>query len=131
MFNIDTIANAMEAAIDKTRVPAETLPALLLVCTAMKRPGLSASKIAADIISNNDALGIPTDVNPDGSPNIINEYTYNIVKCVVNAIKQDGVVQVAIPAGTLMIETNGANAGGPLVGIGTNITNTIAKGLIR
>ena len=131
MLTIDKIAQAMQKAIEKTRIPANTLPALLLFCTAMKRPGLSASKIAANAISNHTALGIPTDENPDGSPNVINQYTYNIVKSVVDAIKDDGVVQVAIPAGTLMIQVNGANAGGPVVSVGTNITNTIAKGLIR
>jgi len=131
MLNINTIARAMESTIDRVKVPAQILPAVLLYCTAIKRPGLSASKIAADIISDNEALGIATGTMPDGSPNVVNQYTYNIVKKVVDAIKEDAVIQAAIPMGSLMIQTNGANAGGPVVGVGTNITNTTIRGIIR
>lgn len=131
MLTLDKIAKAMETAIDKTRIPANVLPAVLLLCTAMKRPGISATKIAADIISNNESLGIPTDANPDGSPNLINQYTYNVAKCVTNAIKQDGVIQAVIPAGSLMIQVTGANAGGPVTCVGTNLINTTIRGLIR
>lgn len=131
MIGIDSIANVIKYAVDKTNVPAMTLPGLLLYCTAMKRPGLSATKIAANVITNNAALGIATGTNPDGSPNVINQYTYNVVKEIVQALKDEAVVQTAIPTGSLMIQVNGANAGGPVVSVGTNITNTVVKGIIR
>lgn len=128
---IDKIADIIQNSLDRLKTPAEVLPAFLLYYTAMRRPGLSPSKIAAEIISNNAALGINTGDNPDGTPNVVNQYTYNIVKCVVDAIKNDGVVQVAIPAGSIVVETNGANAGGPVVSVGTNTINTVVKGIVR
>ena len=69
--------------------------------------------------------------NPDGTPNIVNQYTYNIVKEVLDEIKKNAVVQVAIPAGSIMVQTNGGNAGGPVVGVGSNIISTTVRGLIR
>lgn len=131
MFNLDKITSIINTAINSMKTPAETLPAFLLYCVSIKRPGLSPSKITSKIISGNGDLGIPTGANPDGSPNLINQYTYNIVKNVVDAIKEDGVVQVAIPAGSIMIQANGGNAGGPVVCTGSNIMTTIAKGIIR
>lgn len=131
MLTIDTITNSIRSAVDKLKTAAQVLPPLLLYCTAIKRPGLSAVQIASKVISNNALLGINTGTNPDGSPNIVNEYTYNIVKAIVEAIAEEGVVHVAIPAGSLMIQVTGANAGGPVVSVGTNTTNTIAYGLIR
>jgi hypothetical protein len=124
---VDVITNAM----DSSKIPVNILPPFLLKCTSLNRPGLSAYKITSQIIENNKSLGIPTEDNPDGSANLINQYTYNIVKCVVEAIKNDAAVQIAIPAQSLLIQTNGANAGGPLVGIGTNLLDSIGNGILQ
>ena len=131
MITGNKIVELMNLVLDKMKKPAETLPALLLNCVAIRRPGLSPYKIAAQIISNNRLLGIPDGVNPDGSPNLINQYTYNVVKCIIEAIKEDAVVQVAIPRGTIVVQTKGENAGGPLIGTGVNIMNSVTKGIIR
>ena len=130
MLTIDKIADGIKKSMDSIKAPAKTLPPLLLFCTAVRRSGLSASRIASKVITNNAAIGIPTGVNPDGSPNLVNEYTYNIVKTVIDAISDEGVVHVVIPAGSLMIQATGANAGGPVTCVGTNITDTISYGLI-
>ncbi len=131
MINLTTITNLIDKAMDSMKVPAETLPGTLINAIAIQRPGLSASKIASRIISNNNAIGIPTGQNPDGSPNLVNEYTYSVVKTVVEAIKEDAVVHVSIPPGTIMVQTEGGNAGGPVVSVGHNIITTTAKGIIR
>lgn len=131
MFTLDKITKVINNAINSLSTPAQTLPAALLYCVAIKRAGLSPSKIAAKVISNNSEIGIPSGTLPDGSPNLINQYTYNIVKCVVDAIKEDGVVHVAIPEGSIMVQATGGNAGGPVTCVGTNIISSIAKGIIR
>ena len=113
------------------KTPAEILPAQLLYCIATKRPGVSASETAAKIISDNAIFGIETGTNPDGTPNVVNQFTYNIVKHVFDEIKRNAVVQISIPAGSIMVQTNGGNAGGPVVGIGSNIISTTARGVIR
>ena len=130
-MNLETIARTMKDAFNKMKTPAEILPAQLLYFTSIKRPGMSAMEAASRVITNNAALGIETGTNPDGTPNIVNQYTYNIVKEVLDEIKKNAVVQVAIPAGSIMVQTNGGNAGGPVVGVGSNIISTTVRGLIR
>ena len=131
MFTLDKITNIINTALNAIKTPAQTLPAFLLYCVAIKRPGLYPSKITAQIISNNNEIGIPTGPNTDGSPNLVNQYTYNVVKCVVDAIREEGVVQVAIPPGSITVLVEGVNAGGPVVCTGTNTSNTVVKGIIR
>lgn len=130
-MTISSIVDTMTNTLDSAKMPAGVLPPLLLKCTALNRPGLSAYKIAAQIIQNNKALGIPTEDNPDGSSNIINQYTYNVVKCIVDALKNDAAVQVAIPMQSLLVQVTGGNAGGPVTCIGTNLIDSIGNGIMQ
>jgi hypothetical protein len=130
-MTISSIVDTMTNTLDSAKMPAGVLPPLLLKCTALNRPGLSAYKIAAQIIQNNKALGIPTEDNPDGSSNIINQYTYNVVKCIVDALKNDAAVQVAIPMQSLLVKVTGGNAGGPVTCIGTNLIDSIGNGIMQ
>ena len=124
---IDNITNTLDSA----KMPANVLPPFLLKCTALNRPGLSAYKIASRIIENNKALGIPVEDNPDVTANLINQYTYNVVKCMVDAIKNDASVQVAIPQQSLLIQATGGNAGGPVTCIGSNLLDSIGNGIMQ
>ena len=76
-------------------------------------------------------MGIPTETNEDGSENLINAYTYNVVKSIVDAIKNDATVQVSVPASSLLIQANGGNAGGPIVVTGTNLMDSLANGIMQ
>ena len=124
---IDNITNTLDSA----KMPANVLPPFLLKCTALNRPGLSAYKIASRIIENNKALGIPVEDNPDGTANLINQYTYNVVKCMVDAIKNDASVQVAIPQQSLLIKATGGTGGGPVTCIGSNLLDSIGNGIMQ
>lgn len=124
---VDTVTNTLNSA----KTPVNILPALLLKCTALTRPGLSAYRITSEIIKNNEKLDIPTDDNPDGKPNMINQYTYNVVKCIVDAIKNDASVQVAIPSQSLLVKVDGGNAGGPVTCVGTNLLDSIGNGILQ
>lgn len=130
-MNISTIVDRINEKLDSLNFPANTLPATVLWCISKKRAGLSAYKTAAKIIENNKLLGIPTDPNPDGSENMINQYTYNVVKCVFDAIKNDAVVSVAVPKNSLLIQAQGGNAGGPVTTIGYNLLDSISKGIVQ
>lgn len=130
-MTIDKVVNTITNTLDSYQVPADTLPPLLLKCTSLTRPGLSAYKIAAEIIKNNQKIGIPTGPNPDGSDNLINQFIYNIVKSFVNALQNDASIHGAIPLQSLLIQATGANGGGPVTCVGTNLTDTIMKGIIR
>lgn len=130
-MNITSVVNSVTETLNSARLPANILPALLLKCSSLTRPGLSAYKIATEVIQNNEKLGIPTGPNPDGSENLINAYTYSMVKCMVEALKNDASVQLAIPMQSLMIQATGANAGGPVTCIGTNLMDSISRGIIQ
>lgn len=130
-MNISNLVNKITNTLESTRIPVQVLPAILLKCTSLTRPGLSAYKIATDVIQNNEKLGIPTGSNPDGTENLINAYTYNIVKSLVDALKNDAAVSVAIPLGSLLIQANGANGGGPVTCIGSNLKDSIGRGIIQ
>lgn len=130
-MNIAGIVDTVSNALNSTRVPANVLPPLLLRCTALTRPGLSAYKITTDIIQRNAECGIPTGENPDGSANLANEYAYNIVKGIVDALKNDAAVQVNIPMQSLLVQVMGANAGGPVTCTGSNILDSIGQGIIQ
>jgi len=130
-MNISNIVESISKTMDGVKVPANILPPMLLKCTSLVRTGLSAYKITSQIIQNNKALGIPTGENEDGTENLINAYTHNIVKSIVEAIKHDATVQVAVPANSLLIQANGGNAGGPIVVVGTNLKDSVANGIMQ
>lgn len=130
-MNISDIVDNITNTLDSAKMPANVLPPFLLKCTALNRPGLSAYKIASKIIENNKALGIPVEDNPDGTANLINQYTYNVVKCMVDAIKNDASVQVAIPQQSLLIQATGGNGGGPVTCIGSNLLDSIGNGIMQ
>ena len=130
-MNISNIIDSITNTLDSAKMPANVLPPFLLKCTALNRPGLSAYKIASRIIENNKALGIPLEDNPDGTANLINQYTYNVVKCMVDAIKNDASVQVAIPQQSLLIQATGGNGGGPVTCIGSNLLDSIGNGIMQ
>ena len=129
-MNLAETVEKLLSAMDKVKTPAEKLPPILLKCVSQTRPGLSAYRTTADIIMKNKLAGIPTGDNPDGSPNLINIYTHNVVKSIFDAIKQDANVQVAVPMESLLIQVTGGNAGGPVTAVGTNIIDSAINGII-
>ena len=131
IMNISNVVDFLSNKLNNTEIPASTLSPVLLKASSFCRPGLSAYKIAARIIENNKLLGIPTGPNPDGSENMINLYTYNVVKCICDALQNEAAVHISIPMETLMIQATGGNAGGPVTCVGTNIVDSISKGIIR
>jgi hypothetical protein len=106
-------------------------PAILLLCAARSRQGLSPMRSLTNICQSLEEQGIPTGSNPDGSPNLIVSVTYEILKEIYRAQTEDAVVQGSIEPGAMMIQTNGANAGGPVVSIGTNMLPTHTWGIIN
>ena len=68
---------------------------------------------------------------PDGTDNVVNQFVENLVEKVVDTLKDDAAVECVIPIGSVIVEANGANAGGPVVAIGTNINNAKGYGIIR
>lgn len=88
-------------------------PAVLLLCAASARPGLSPLRSINNICAALEGLGIPTGDNPDGSPNLIVKAIYEIVKETDRAMCEDASVQGAGEIGSIVV----ASPYGPLTSI--------------
>lgn len=130
-MNIKKLIELTNNALENVRKPVKALAGFLVYATAVQRPGLSKIKISSEIISDNETLGINTGQMPDGTDNVVNEFVYNVVEKVVDSLKDDAMVECVIPIGSVMIQAEGANAGGPVVAVGTNINNVKGYGVIR
>lgn len=130
-MNIKGLLETVNTALDAARKPVTAMAALLVYATAVQRPGISKIKITSEIISDNATLGINTGQMPDGTENVVNEFVSNVVEKVVDTIKDDAMVECVIPIGALVLQANGANGGGPIAAVGTNINNAKGYGIIR
>ena len=68
---------------------------------------------------------------PDGTDNVVNEFVCNVVEKVVDELKMSSKVECTIPIGSVIVQAEGANAGGPVIAVGTNINNATGYGFIR
>ena len=130
-MNIKKLIESVDAALDAARKPANTLVGFMIYATAVHRPGISKLKITSDIIADNATLGINTGQMPDGTDNVVNQFVANVVEKVVDTLKDDAMVECVIPSGSVIVNAQGANAGGPVVAVGTNINNAKGYGIIR
>ena len=130
-MNIKKLIESVDTALDAARKPANTLVGFMIYATAVHRPGISKLKITSDIIADNATLGINTGQMPDGTDNVVNQFVANVVEKVVDTLKDDAMVECVIPSGSVIVNAQGANAGGPVVAVGTNINNAKGYGIIR
>lgn len=127
---VNEISSGITTVMESARVPAQTVPGILLLCEATKRPGLSASVLAGRIISRLHEIDIPTEKNPDGSDNLIIKVIKLISEEVVTSIKDNAVVFSEIPSGGISITGVGGNIGGPIVVTGKNDKPAMVRGLV-
>ena len=125
--SINSFFSAINAKITKV-VP---MPAILLLCAAMSRQGLSPLRSLSNVCKALEELGIPMGANPDGSPNLIISIIYEIFNEAYRALTEEAVIQGCIEPGAMQVMSNGANGGGPMVSIGTNILPTHIWGVIQ
>ena len=125
--SINSFFSAINAKITKV-VP---MPAILLLCAAMSRQGLSPLRSLSNVCKALEELGIPMGANPDGSPNLIISIIYEIFNEAYRALTEEAVIQGCIEPGAMQVMSNGANGGGPMVSIGTNILPTHIWGVVQ
>ena len=125
--SINSFFSTINAKITKV-VP---MPAILLLCAAMSRQGLSPLRSLSNVCKALEELGIPMGANPDGSPNLIISILNEVFKEAYRAFTEDAVIQGGIEPGAMQVMSNGANGGGPMVSIGTNILPTHIWGVIQ
>lgn len=128
---VETISDAIDKAFNFVRPKLVAIPPLILICSVMARPGLSAINITANIIRRQPEAGAYTGVMPDGSPNIMERMYSIIVDEILREIRLNSRVDVALPPGSIMSFGTGANAGGPVTITSTNTNVVAGSGILR
>lgn len=122
----DSVSNLINAA----RTPMAPIPAAILACSAINRPGLSATLIASNIIRRQSEAGAPVGPAADGGSNIAEAMERIRVEEMIKAIKLDSKVQIGIPIGGIQFQGTGASPAGPVIVKGTNTNAPYGVGII-
>lgn len=85
------------------RKPLAQLPAVLLLCESLDRPGISAIALTGAVIKRLSEAGIPTGPNPDGTENLTNRFVQIMCEEIVNELKLNAKISVAIPTGSIQV----------------------------
>ena len=125
---IDKISSTISNMFKLSRKPFPTIPPELLLCNVTQKPGMSAALLTSAIISRLPEMGLNTGKNKDGSENMINQFVRIICEEIIRHIQENASIQCVIAPESLTIESNGANAGGAVTSMGSNIMGTTIKG---
>lgn len=107
-MGIEQICNTVKNVFKTTRPPTGQLNRILLVCSMIKRPGLSAIVSTSNIIKDLNKLGFNTAPMPDGSENKTVTMVFSIVKEIFRAITFDMSIQCGdMPGGTQIMTNTG------------------------
>ena len=129
MIGIEQICNTIQGLFNNVRKPFPQISRILLTSSLQNRPGLSEKQTIANITKELTKMGIPTGSMPDGSPNLTIAFAAAMTDEMFRAIKHDMSIQVGMAPGSMEIMAQGANAGGPVIVRGTNLTPGTAYGL--
>lgn len=125
-------SEVIKALLKLFKIPSLPAPTVTKVqsLSASLRPGLSATKIAANIIKRQSEAGAPTGNLDDGSENISEKMEVIRVEEIINALISDARITVTLYPGQT-IQATGGNAGGPIVVIGQTLTLGKGTGIIQ
>ena len=121
---------SLQELIDRAKAPFMSFPSTLLSIVAPFRPGLSAKRIASEIISKQAEAGAPVGPMPDGTKNISEGMEVIRIESILKALHEDSKIQISIPPGSLYIKSIGSNSGGPVISEGTNLNPITGEGII-
>ena len=124
MISVQEICNRIEKLISTVRIPLPSVPAILIACSVIQRPGLSAMMMASEIIRRQAEAGAYFGKLPDGSDNIMEAMERIRCEVIVNAIKNDLKIETSINPGSIIIQ----NADGSS---GSNVGFVKAEGIAR
>jgi len=114
----------------KPPIPLQPISKEEILIGSKFRTGLSSIDIASKIVERKKEIGIGIGDLPSGTKNIDLQMEQIRVEEIINALLTKSKIEVAIPPGTT-IQGQGANAGGPIVVLGTTLTISKGEGIIR
>lgn len=130
-MDVLSICNNVSSVIESVRPPATPLPTPILAMGAIVRPGISPMLVASNIIARQSEAGAPYGAMADGSKNVAEAMERIRVEEIINAIKFDTQVQIAIPPGFITFLGTGANGGGPVTVTGMNVNYVQGFGILQ
>ena len=126
-MTVADICKKLVRMMNMVRVPAKTIPAALINCGAIMRPGLSPTVIASNIVRRMPEAGAE---NSEFSK--VAEAMERVrVEEIVNAIKSDMKIEVGLAPGSIQFTGVGANGGGPVEVTGFNINAVHGDGIAQ
>lgn len=121
-MGIEQICQTITNFFNNVRPPFPQLSRLLLVCSMIRRPGLSVIQSTANIVKDLNKLGVPTGPMPDGSANLTVGFAFASTKEIYRGMKKDASIQVGIQPGSVNIVG---------LGVATNMNAGMAFGNIN
>ncbi|MFW6246940.1 MAG: hypothetical protein ACOC22_02060 [bacterium] len=129
--NLDSMIGGFSRILSISTIGANPpIPTPIIITGVPRRSGLSAIKIARNIISRKSEAGIPVGALPSGAANP-EEIMWRIaVEEIIKAFQEDAIITVGIPPGTTL-SAAGASLAGPVTVFGSTITFTKGFGVIQ
>lgn len=131
MIGITQIGQSIDTLFKSLRTPATVISSIIMLCSMVRRPGLSCMVSTSNVLQDIAKKGCPTEPLPDGSSNLMNELVSSLICEVYRALKEDVNIQIALGPGAFTVSVKGGNAGGPMTSVGTNITPAKGVGLLQ
>ena len=122
MLDIKTFCNTIKKTIEaKARGAAAQIPAIVMLCSLAKRPGLSSLVSAINWIQGLKKYGIPTEPLPSGAPNNWVIAGALGLEEIYRALREDANFQGAIAPGAINFVGTGPSTPGNITVTGSNI----------
>tara|TARA_R110000744_G_scaffold181767_1_gene300934 strand:- start:172 stop:618 length:447 start_codon:yes stop_codon:yes gene_type:complete len=129
--SMSSILKILLSAFSMMKQPADTLPPPLVMIGSKLRPGLSARDMASRVISRfSESDAISGEIFQEGN-NVMTALEVIRMEEVVNAIQTEMKISSTIDPGAMIINASGANGGGPITVVGTNILPTSSTGIAQ
>lgn len=123
----DEVSDLILGLITNSRIPMPKL-SISALFMAKIRPGMDPTVVASTITSRFPEANIPSGPLPGGTPNSLEVLVNIMCEEIVGAVQDDMRVDVLLDPGQ-QITSFGANAGGPIVTQGSNITPWLGTGV--
>ena len=130
-MGIAQICKTISNLFNNVRPPFPQLSRLLLVCSMVRRPGLSTIHSTANAVKDIARLGIPTGKSPAGCDNLSIGITFSVIDEIFRAFKHDASIQVGLQPQSMFGNAVGGNGGGTAVLTGGQVNAGFAVGVMN
>lgn len=128
--NIKNVLSALNKLFNFKTTSTPPIPLPLILTGVPNRDGISAQRVASNIIARKAEAGLPVGVLPNGEPN--NDEILERIRAeeYFKELLQNAKIMVAIPPGSTIV-ANGASPSGPVTVVGSSTTIHKGFGIIQ